>query len=303
MVAAVGSWVVVSFMDQVTAPATGAGNPGRIQVAVSSDLGRTFGVPFAVTATMADQFDPTVAIDTDGRTYLGWFDADPAGRHVRVATAPTPSGPYAVQAPLDDPVDAEIDDRPWIALAPDGTVYVAWVDVGAGAGVFLDRSDDRGAAFTRVFTRAPLGVRFGCLSVAPDGTLYAAGSAAATAEVVAARSIDRGVSFTFARVAALAPGTPGLDALVPTCAATPTNGLVVAWRELRNTTSFDADVKIAVSPDGQAFSPPITMPAPDAMTTTGSPRPTVTVASSGKIYVQFYARSSSGADAVDQWGA
>jgi hypothetical protein len=76
----------------------------------------------------------------------------------------------------------------------------------------------------------------------------------------------------------------------------------VTWREKDdNEASWDAVLKIAISPDGERFSSPVTIPAPTGTITTGEPRPTVAVDSNGRIYVQFYARKSDGANALDQW--
>ena len=105
---------------------------------------------------------------------------------------------------------ARFDDRPWIAVAPDGTAHLVWND---GRGVHHAHSGDRGATWTR---RADVHERGGSshLAVGPRGELavrVTPGAASAnvcdTGTELVAVSADGGATWT--RHAA--PGLPRAD--------------------------------------------------------------------------------------------
>src|SRR6188474_1789498 len=65
--------VVVAFMDQRSSSVVGAVNAGTIRLAVLTEGNLTFDAPFAAGETgNVDQFDPTLAMLPDGRTWIGW---------------------------------------------------------------------------------------------------------------------------------------------------------------------------------------------------------------------------------------
>jgi hypothetical protein len=298
-IAGSGRTVAVAYMDRRASSASGADNAATIRIAVSSDGGRTFGPTRAVDDSRAvDQFDPSIAMRADGTTVVGWFEDDGAGsRHVRVAVAPHPDAAFRVAPPVDDGSD-EVD-RPWLAIAPDGTIHVMWVGAPAHR-LHFAHSSDGGATFSPPIASTDTGFMSGCLAIASDGTLFAVtdqyeGAFAQAPRILVARSRDGGASFDPPVVAgtrtragriiprcAIAPGTPPQVA-VPWAARTGSD-------DPSSPTVLDADLFIATS-DGATASTPIAVPAPAGLVPVAVP-PAIAV--DDAMHVLFYARSSAG---------
>ncbi len=287
-------------MDQRSPSATGAANAATIRVVVSTDGGRTFGAPFAVDGDRAvDQFDPTVAVLPSGRTYVGWFEDDGAGaRHVRVATAASPEGPYVTAPPLDDGVEAV--DRPWLA-ASGSEVYVAWVGAPSHR-VYYTRSDDNGSTFAAPTVGSTGGLMLGCVAVSGDGAVWVVANdyeGLTNPTIVAVRSADGSPSFG-------APEQLGTlsraGRTIVRCAAD-TDGILVAWvdrtgpDDLSSPSFFDADLHFTRVTAG-GVQPPVSVPVPSGFQPVAFP-PASAMADQPRV--AYYARRTNGASYDQDW--
>jgi hypothetical protein len=101
----------------------------------------------------AGSFDdnPWLAVDTRptspyrDRLYLAWFRYDPSGE-VGLLFASSEDGGVHWSDPVRVNDSGDNDGYPSIAVAPNGTLYVAWDDFGDGL-IKVDRSSDGGRSF------------------------------------------------------------------------------------------------------------------------------------------------------------
>jgi hypothetical protein len=285
-------------MDHRPSSVIHADNAAIIKIAASMDGGHTFSPPRAIDDSRAvDQFDPMVAVRPDGTTIVGWFEDGGGGaRHVRVAVAPRPDAPFRLAPPLDDGSDAP--DRPWLAVAPDGTIHVIWVGA-PDHHLHATRSTDGGATFSPPTVSSETGLMSGCVAVAGDGTVFVVadqyeGAFTQEPQIVVARSRDAGATFDPGVVV----GTrhrPGRT--IPRCAIVPGAARVaVTWEERTglddpsSPTVVDADLFYATT-DGATASPVVAIPAPAGFTPVATPP---AIAADDALHVLFYARAAAG---------
>jgi hypothetical protein len=99
---------------------------GGIGFARSTDGGRTFDAPFALPGTEGAAWDPTLTVAPNGTVYAVFmrFKADTT---YPVLDASHDHGRTFTQvSALIPPQRNNWGDRPFVAVAPDGTVYVTW---------------------------------------------------------------------------------------------------------------------------------------------------------------------------------
>lgn len=179
----------------------------RIGFARSTDRGRTFDRAKAVAAPSlpggAAEWDPAVAVAPDGTVYVSYMAGytDGSGRSesvpavaVSVDHGKTFARGSTLPLPASDSTGGNFGDRDFIAVGPDGTVYVTW-DYGPpgdevqkvqgkggseyfAAGEFnavVQKSSDRGATWTQPVSVSPDFPRGGVFSapvaVARNGAL------------------------------------------------------------------------------------------------------------------------------------
>jgi len=303
-IAARDAYVVVAYMDQKPTSLIGAVNPARIRLAISSDRGKSFAPPIEVGEGDFDRFDPTVVVLPGGKTSVGWFEDDGKGaRHVRVADASSPSGPYTLAPPLD--TGSGFVDRPWIAASSDGTLYAMWVEAPTHVIVVARRSP--GGSF-EIVQRSPDGGLFpGRVVVEKDGAVSACvnawdGAYKDDPAILVSRSTDSGKTFTPKLLARL--GRPGR--VIVGCAPRPTGGVAAVWPKrtgtdvLTSADVFDADLYYATTADGAAWTSPTKLPAPSGAIPVSTP-PDVAATPDGRLHVLFHARRSGGASSDDGW--
>ena len=81
--------------------------------------------------------DPVVAAAPDSSFYLAWiaFQRDAQGNpyDMRVYVSKAAAGDTSFGAPQDiaGAITSDAIDKPWVTVAPDGTVYVTWLDTGS----------------------------------------------------------------------------------------------------------------------------------------------------------------------------
>lgn len=81
--------------------------------------------------------DPVVAAAPDSSFYLAWiaFQRDAQGNpyDMRVYVSKAAAGDTTFGAPQDiaGAIASDAIDKPWVTVAPDGTVYVTWLDTGS----------------------------------------------------------------------------------------------------------------------------------------------------------------------------
>jgi hypothetical protein len=188
-----------------------------------------------------------------GRTWSPPVDVSPTVRRGYGNLAPPnqpPSGPEAVGA-------KRVVQGPQVAVAPDGTVYVAWLDTTdddsfkGQAEIHLARSDDGGRTFVRLgpavrFLELPFrprtaffrywGSNFPHLAVGPKGEVYLVYAARPPenprddGDVYFLRSLDRGQ--TWSRPIRLGEEAKGTQ-FFPTLAVDPKGGIHVMWADTR----------------------------------------------------------------------
>lgn len=127
--------------------------------------------------------------------------------------------------------------RPALAVAPDGAIYCAYEDDRAGARkVRVTRSDDGGRTWTpslQVDPAAPSTAAQGAcvIAVGPDGAVgcvWRDERRGAKGDIYAARSVDRGVTWS---AAARVHGSTLMSRVSPAIAVTLGGALVCAWEE------------------------------------------------------------------------
>lgn len=158
---------------------------------------------------------------------------------------------------------------PSLALAPDGTVYLAWtVGEDSGADIHLSVSTDHGASFAAPRTVAPsrgysdapklavdgAGVLHLAYAESPDGPF-------GSAQVRHARSSDGGRTFEPPRDISVPMPAGAVRASYPSLAADGRGNVVVTWELARAPRHQPRGLAVVVSKDGGgSFSPPALVP-------------------------------------------
>lgn len=301
---------------------------GGIGFARSTDGGRTFGPTQIVPGSSAGRFhawDPAVAVAPDGTVYVSFMLDSPApGRGAVKRMAPVVAvsddggRTFARHTALPVPATGRSNwgDRDFVAVAPDGTVYVTWdygpradqvrLDCSSGgscsyaAGDFnavIQHSHDGGrtwSALTHVSPGFPLGGVYSApVLVEPDGALdvlYVAHPTDSRTQRVApggeffTRSTDGGATWSAPVAVAPQVGTISLAEwwIDGSLAADPAGNLYAAW----DTQSGPRDVAwLAWSSDhGRTWSAPMRVSA-------GSGEQLVEVAAAGEkdVFVAWQA--------------
>jgi hypothetical protein len=148
-----------------------------ITFARSTDGGRTFGEPIAVPGaggSNKNNWDPAVAVAPDGTVYAAFMIAENAGWYPMVARSDDHGASFAEVSAVLPPDHKNWGDREFIAVGPDGTVYVTW-DYGpqrtsvtylcasngscafatGDLNVVLQTSTDRGVTWSRQYHVSP----------------------------------------------------------------------------------------------------------------------------------------------------
>lgn len=107
---------------------------GGIGFAYSEDGGSHFSTPIAMplSTTANNTWDPTVAVAPNGTLYVAYMVDDGTYSQPIVAASFDHGKTFPQVTPLTPPVQKNWGDRPFIAAAPNGTVYVTW-DYGPSA--------------------------------------------------------------------------------------------------------------------------------------------------------------------------
>jgi hypothetical protein len=166
--------------------------------------------------------DVDLAVAPDGTLYLAQMTFDNAvgeGRGIAVGVSPDAGATWR----WSEVSRTRFDDRPWIRVAPDGTVHLVWND---DRGVRHARSTDRGATWTHAGRVQPRGGS-SHFAIGPRGELAVRVAPGATSGIqchpevdVVAVSADRGATWR----AHPAPGTPR-----PAGCFGPRNGAIPRW--------------------------------------------------------------------------
>jgi hypothetical protein len=100
-----------------------------IAFARSTDGGRSFGMPISVPGSVGSNFnawDPAVAVAPDGTVYVAFMRAKSSQWYPVVAASFNHGGSFSQVSSLIPPDEKNWGDRDFIAVGPDGTVYVTW---------------------------------------------------------------------------------------------------------------------------------------------------------------------------------
>src|SRR2546423_11072548 len=148
-----------------------------IGFARSTDGGRTFDAPISVAGSIGSNYnawDPAVAVAPDGTVYAAYMRTKESQWYPVVATSFDHGQTFTQVTSLVPPDPKNWGDRPFIAVGPDGSVYVTWdygpqrssvttlCDPTGSCGfatgdlnVVIQRSTDRGASWSRMFYVSP----------------------------------------------------------------------------------------------------------------------------------------------------
>ncbi|MFL5917954.1 MAG: ABC transporter permease subunit [Gaiellaceae bacterium] len=157
-----------------------------IRVYSSADGGRSWtstpGPPLGGDACARGE--PATTIDARGREYVAFvvngfctqYDPQP---YIVVAVRSSPAAKWHVQQLAPRRLSDGWDDKPALAAAPDGRVYVAWSRLlkWTYQTTVVSSTNDGGRTWTkpRIVDRRLSNPQLAALSVSPDGTLYLAG--------------------------------------------------------------------------------------------------------------------------------
>jgi hypothetical protein len=110
--------------------------------------------------------DVDLAVAPEGRLYfvtMGFDRSTYEGTHVAIGVSPDAGATWAWTRLST----TRFDDRPWVAVAPDGTAHVIWND---GSGISYAVSQDGGATWTERPSIHPLGGS-SHLAIGPGGEI------------------------------------------------------------------------------------------------------------------------------------
>ena len=100
-----------------------------IAFARSTDGGRTFGAPQSVPGSVGSSFnswDPALAVAPDGTVYAAFMLGHSSQWYPVVSASFDHGATFSQVSPLTPPDPKNWGDREFIAVGPDGTVYVTW---------------------------------------------------------------------------------------------------------------------------------------------------------------------------------
>lgn len=143
---------------------------GRVQVSYSNDLGRTFSPPVVVNATpekigAEGELRPKIAFGKNGEIFVTWTQAlnKPYAGHIRFSRSLDGGKTFSPPVTVNRNPDAITHRFEALAVANDGTLYIAWVDKRdleaakatgqpyEGAAIYVAVSRDGGASFGTEF--------------------------------------------------------------------------------------------------------------------------------------------------------
>ena len=199
-----------------------------------------------------------LAVGTNGAVFAAWTDYDGALWFARARdTTRSFSAPRRINA-ADKPARA-----PSLAVARDGTVYLAWTPgTDPAADIQLVRSNDGGVSFGPALAIAP-GPDYSDapkLAVDRNGRLHLAyaqtrGDAFEPAEIRYTYSDDKGVRFTVPRTVSAG------DARFPDLVVDPQGGVAIVWERFSDA-QLARGLGLALSRDlGANFAAPVPVPA------------------------------------------
>src|SRR2546423_13199945 len=100
-----------------------------IGFARSTDGGRTFDAPISVAGSIGSNYntwDPAVAVAPDGTVYAVYMRTKESQWYPVVAASFDHGQTFSQVTPLVPPDPKNWGDRPFIAVGPEGNVYVTW---------------------------------------------------------------------------------------------------------------------------------------------------------------------------------
>jgi hypothetical protein len=119
----------------------------KIGFARSTDGGKTFEPAFTVLGSIGSNYnawDPAVAVGPDGTVYAGYMVTHGSQWYPRVAASFDHGASFTQVADLTPPDPKNWGDRDFLAVAPDGTVYLTW-DYGPDRSTVTDLCSSTGS--------------------------------------------------------------------------------------------------------------------------------------------------------------
>ncbi|MCI4368734.1 MAG: fibronectin type III domain-containing protein [Thermoplasmata archaeon] len=99
---------------------------GGIGFSRSIDGGFSFQPALVVPGSLGYSWDPALAVSSNGTVYAAYMTNDGTGDQPRVAWSWNHGGSFAGNASAFVPTLTEFSDRDFIAVAPNGTLYLTW---------------------------------------------------------------------------------------------------------------------------------------------------------------------------------
>ncbi len=180
-----------------------------IYVARSTDGGATWLASAKVNDDAGDsaQYEPSIAIGTDGTLYLAWTDECTGDADIYVTRSTDGGDTWSTNVQANDDRNAAAQSEPSLLYGGSNTLYLAWRDkrnIGTG-GIYFARSSDGGDTWSHSAQASDFGrghgPHFPKLARGSDGTLYLAFGATSyrtcdTGDVRVMRSTDGGETWT-----------------------------------------------------------------------------------------------------------
>lgn len=271
-----------------------------IYLAKSTDGGTTFATNVRVDdsgSSYTDQISPCIAVDASGKIHVAWEDYRNENADIYYCTSSDGGQTFSPSVRVDDTGSAtSYQGSPAIAVAPGGSVYIAWSDSRNGNDdIFFARKIPYTAGFSinvQVNDSSDSAQTNPAIAFSPDSIIHVAwvDYRNGYSDIYCSRSTDFGT--TFEKNLKITDYAFGY-ASAPSIAAGSDSSVHIVWSDTR--TSF-AHIYYSKSVDsGKSFGNSVRVD--DTQDTSAQQfAPSVTVDSAGKIHVAFYDYRNSDSD-------
>jgi hypothetical protein len=253
---------------------------------LSRDDGQSFSRAYTATGSQQKYLgDPTVLFDNEDRLIVGWVRYDMNGGGDVMIVRSTDGVDFSDPELVDPSGQGTLRDRPWLSLAPDGSVTVSWVAAADFFSTVSKRAISRGGGpFDTVETVAPGSEGFVDAPIAFD----LSGGAIAVMDDLTVWRLEGG-AWTPVQALSSASARAGVEA-APQVAWTPKAGYTVAFL---GPPRFGISLYAIHSLDGRSWSTPEPI-AGGAVGGAAAALPWLTADDNGRLHLMWLDNRSGG---------